>query len=270
MTKNDLICALVLMTPIVNFERLDDAVRARKALNGRDVLGSDVGAIRIGFAKVPVKNGTEGGNDGELANGTSNANVNVTGVGDLSVGATISALRGIKGASTIPADEQVLSGAVENYRSNLLLSMVGTGLHTATNDGANKPAGWSPSVTEQQMIMKELSDGSPDAENDIAALAGKLMFTYLRVCQTLIVFHSEFRPPTMYYTSIPLVSERPNNRRWDASKLRELRKRLDSGALSTEEIDQVAADFLDGEIVDLASDWLGNTASLLCNCALLV
>ena len=74
----------------------------------------------------------------------------------------------------------------------------------------------------------------------------------------------------MYYTSIPLVSERPNNRRWDASKLRELRKRLDSGALSTEEIDQVAADFLDGEIVDLASDWLGNTASLLCNCALLV
>jgi protein JSN1 len=45
----------------VNFERLDDAVRARKALNGRDVLGSDVGAIRIGFAKVPVKNGQEGG-----------------------------------------------------------------------------------------------------------------------------------------------------------------------------------------------------------------
>lgn len=29
--------------------------------------------------------------------------------------------------------------------------------------------------------------------------------------------------------------------------------------MSTEEIDQVAADFLDGEIVDLASDWLGNT-----------
>jgi protein JSN1 len=63
----------------------------------------------------------------------------------------------------------------------------------------------------------------------------------------------------MYYTTIPLVSERPHNRRWDASKLRELRKRLDSGTMSTEEIDQVAADFLDGEIVDLASDWLGNT-----------
>jgi protein JSN1 len=30
--------------------------------------------------------------------------------------------------------------------------------------------------------------------------------------------------------------------------------------MTVEEIDQVAADFLDGEIVDLASDWLGNTA----------
>jgi hypothetical protein len=65
----------------------------------------------------------------------------------------------------------------------------------------------------------------------------------------------------MYYTTIPLVSERPHNRRWDASKLRELRKRMDTSTISTEEIDNVAADFLDGEIVDLASDWLGNTVS---------
>ena len=63
----------------------------------------------------------------------------------------------------------------------------------------------------------------------------------------------------MYYTTIPLVSERPHNRRWDASKLRDLRKRLDTSTITTEEIDNVAADFLDGEIVDLASDWLGNT-----------
>ena len=63
----------------------------------------------------------------------------------------------------------------------------------------------------------------------------------------------------MYYTSIPLVSDRPHNRRWDASKLRDLRKRLDGGGMTVEEVDEVAADFLDGEIVDLASDWLGNT-----------
>lgn len=220
----------------INFERLDDAVRARKALNGRDVLGSDVGAIRIGFAKVPVKNGQDGAGAEDAVPGP------VQGVGDLSVGATILALRAVKGANTIPADQQVLSGAVENYRSNLLLSMIASGVHAAsfTPDGLAKPPGWIPSITEQQMIMKELSVGSADAESDIAALA-------------------DFRPPTMYYTTIPLVSERPHNRRWDASKLRELRKRLDSGTMTTDEVDTVAGDFLDGEIVDLASDWLGNT-----------
>lgn len=221
----------------INFERLDDAVRARKALNGRDVLGSDVGAIRIGFAKVPVKNGQEG-----TAGQDDAAGLNVQGVGDMSVGATIHALREVKGASTIPTDQQVLSGSLENYRSNLLLSLISSGAHNAAyvNDGTPKPAGWSPSVTEQQMVMRELSGGAADAEADIQALA-------------------EFRPPTMYYTTIPLVSERPQHRRWDASKLRELRKRMDSNTISVEEIDQVAADFLDGEIVDLASDWLGNT-----------
>ena len=241
----------------VNFERLDDAVRARKALNGRDVLGSDVGAIRIGFAKVPVKSGAEAG-EGE------NANLVVTtqNVPNLSVGATIHALRNIKGASTISADQQVIGGAVENYRSNLLLSMIGSNMHTNGSgaESSAKPTNWSQSVTEQQMIMRELSDNSPDAEADIEVLAGTLLcFLHLKV-----PIHEEkidFRPPMMYYTSIPLVSERPNNRRWDASKLRELRKRLDSGTLSIEEIDQVAGDFLDGEIVDLASDWLGNTVS---------
>jgi protein JSN1 len=36
--------------------------------------------------------------------------------------------------------------------------------------------------------------------------------------------------------------------------------------MTVEEIDLVAADFLDGEIVDLASDWLGNTVSSISSC----
>lgn len=70
---------------------------------------------------------------------------------------------------------------------------------------------------------------------------------------------TEFRPPATYYTSIPLVSERATNRQWDAAKLREFRKRIDSGTCYVEEIDQVAGSLMDGEIVELASDWLGNT-----------
>jgi len=136
--------------------------------------------------------------------------------------------------------------------------MIGSGTHNSAyvNDGLAKPAGWTPSVTEQQMIMKEISMGAQDADADIQALSGLSSFhSPHNVSHSL----AEFRPPTMYYTTIPLVSERPHNRRWDASKLRELRKKLDSGTMTVEEIDQVATDFLDGEIVDLASDWLGNT-----------
>lgn len=101
--------------------------------------------------------------------------IGVQGVGDLSVGATIHALRSVKGATAIPADQQVLGGAVENYRSNLLLSMIGSGAHQSAlaNDGMPRSAGFAPSVTEQQMIMKELSAGSADAEADIQALAGE-------------------------------------------------------------------------------------------------
>ncbi|KAH7107414.1 hypothetical protein BKA62DRAFT_764820 [Auriculariales sp. MPI-PUGE-AT-0066] len=232
----------------VNFERLDDAVRARKALNGRDVLGSDVGAIRIGFARVPTKNSTAaplatlGEDEGS---GSATPAPQPQGVGDLSVGATIHALRAVKGASAIPADQQVLGGSVENFRSNLLLSMIAAGALQAHGlPSAGLPGSLTPNaratVTEQQLIIRELSAGSPDLEAEVQALA-------------------DFRPPTTYYTTIPNVSERPHSRRWDASKLRELRKRLDSGNMMTSEIDEVAADFLDGEIVDLASDWLGNT-----------
>jgi protein JSN1 len=145
-------------------------VRARKALNSRDVLGSDVGAIRIGFAKVPVKSGQDGMNPQE-----ENPTANVQGVGDLSVGATIHALRSVKGASAVPAEQQVLGGCLENYRSNLVLTMIADGVHTTAyvSDGTAKTPGWMPTVTEQQMIMKCLSAGSADADADVQALAGQ-------------------------------------------------------------------------------------------------
>src|SRR5258708_2118339 len=160
---------------IVNFERLDDAVRARKALNGRDVLGSEVGAIRIGFARVPVKGGSPGeslsaSGEGEPSKPNDSSSViSPRGVGDLSVGQTIHALRGVKGATAIPTDQQVLGGAVENYRSNLLLSMVDM-IPTPTSPSPLPRA--SPAITEQQLIMRLLSDGTSDADSDVQALAG--------------------------------------------------------------------------------------------------
>lgn len=68
----------------------------------------------------------------------------------------------------------MLGGAVENYRSNLLLSMIASGNHASSfaNDGT-KPAGWMPALTEQQMIMRELCAGTADTEIEVQALAGQ-------------------------------------------------------------------------------------------------
>lgn len=169
----------IVIHPSVNFERLDDAVRARKALNGRDVLGSDVGAIRIGFARVPVKSGAAGGE------GEENTSTGIQGVGDLSVGATIHALRAVKGASAVAADQQVLGGAVENYRSNLLLSMLPS-ISNASYGGAG-----AVPVTEQQLIMKMLGDGPSESEVDLTPFAG--------------MFHNDDPPfpvPRVHYLTI--------------------------------------------------------------------
>lgn len=67
----------------------------------------------------------------------------------------------------------------------------------------------------------------------------------------------------MYYTTIPTTPDKPNaNRRWDAARLRELRKRLDAGGVPPQEMEDIARDMMEGgEIVELASDWLGNTVN---------
>jgi RNA recognition motif-containing protein len=43
----------------VNFERQEDAVRARKSLQNKEILGPGTGTVRIGFAKAPANNPDE-------------------------------------------------------------------------------------------------------------------------------------------------------------------------------------------------------------------
>lgn len=137
----------------VNYERLDSAVSARNALNGRDILGSDVGVIRIGFARVPTKSPTIGSSDDE--DGT---------LGE--------ALNTVKGAAAVSTEQQLSAegGGVENYRSQLVIDLVKQGVHEQVlekgldNDGV---------VSDQQMIMQVLSTNAEE-DGDIRAAAGEL------------------------------------------------------------------------------------------------
>lgn len=61
-----------------------------------------------------------------------------------------------------------------------------------------------------------------------------------------------------YVDEIPPVEEPSHTRVHDAPRLREIRKRIDNGSCSTEEIEQIAMNMLP-EIAELSSDYLGNT-----------
>lgn len=63
---------------------------------------------------------------------------------------------------------------------------------------------------------------------------------------------TENRPAATYFTSIPPVGDPNPNRKPDASRLREIRKRLDSGHCSAKEVEAIAAEVLD-ECVELSS-----------------
>ncbi|WWC99410.1 hypothetical protein V866_006313 [Kwoniella sp. B9012] len=204
----------------VNFERLDSAVSARNALNGRDILGSDVGAIRIGFARVPTKSPTLGGPEDDIS----------------SPGKLGDALNTVQGAASVSTEQQMSAegGGLENYRSQLILDLVKQGVHEQVLE---KGLDHDGVVSDQQMIMQVFSKESEE-DGDVKAAA-------------------DSRPPVTYYTAIPLVGDRPS-RRPDNSRLKDIRKLLDAGQCTQEEVDSIVHELME-DCAELASDYIGNT-----------
>ncbi|CAG8593639.1 12323_t:CDS:2 [Acaulospora morrowiae] len=193
----------------INFERLDDAVKAKKALHGKEVLGSPV---RIGFAKVqPKPSPTSTPEPGSPSNRH---------------------IRNLSASSSSSNNQNAgqWNGQVENYHNNMVRMMM-AGAANAVNS-ANSTNG----LSERQLIMRELSGEDDTDVDDIY----------------------ENKTPTTYYTSIPPVGDPNPNRKPDASRLREIRKRLDSGHCLPKEVESIAIEIMD-ECVELSSDYIGNT-----------
>ena len=242
------------------------------------MLGPEIGAVRVGFAKVPVKStGIEDGANTIVFPSSNNLQSN-------NPQALANALIGVQGVSDIPVEQQIASGQTENYRSNLMINLLQNGskdtvlnamninnTNNANNNvnNNNQPPKLEevtpdqrPSVNDQQMIMSILSAGHDSRDEDIKSV-------------------SEVRPVAMYYTSIPAITPMINIvdnqpiRKFDASKLRELRKRLENNVNEISEINEEDFPFSEDpeilatksmseggiidNIVDLASDYIGNT-----------
>lgn len=73
---------------------------------------------------------------------------------------------------------------------------------------------------------------------------------------------------TGFRSEVPPIPEPSPTRAYDAPRLRDIRKRIDNGSCSMEEIEAIAVDMLP-EIAELSSDYLGNTVvqKLFENCS---
>lgn len=264
----------------VNFERLEDAVTARKALNGREILGAEVGSVRIGFAKVPGKVIPSSLDDSAIG-------LSQYGVGPLGYAGA----QPLNGAA-YPASERQMpdGGTLQDHRSNLFVNVAAavsplTGpvgvppMQTA--NGSSTSGGISPAAEatetatadtdEWKMLMRELSENGPEADEHVRAVEGKSCMVHTpddsrRATADISPspLLSEPRKPTMYYTSIPLgvLNDPRLSRRYtsaDAPRLRDIRKRLD-GPTTADEVDAIAYELLE-ECVALSSDYIGESRS---------
>ncbi|SAM70869.1 related to JSN1-RNA-binding protein (pumilio family) [Ustilago bromivora] len=250
----------------INFRRLDDAIIARKALNGRELLGTELGPVKIGFAKVQTRipesylGSLDPGSPEFQAAMETLASMQASGDGHVSQGAE-------KYRSTLGPDQlsrqhlQVGSQALapnlsrEPSRAPASATTLSSGrvgsfpTHSSSNSivpssdkgGVPLPAEMKPraTVSDLQHLLRQLDDDDPNLESDLARIA-------------------QPRPQITYLTRIPPVPEPPPCKRFDNNRLKEIRKRLEQPSSTSADADAIARDYLPS-IVDLSSDLIGNT-----------
>ncbi|RKP25595.1 armadillo-type protein, partial [Syncephalis pseudoplumigaleata] len=176
----------------VNFERTEDAMRAKSVMNGQEIAGA---IVRIGFAKVPALELSAAGATTAAAGGVPS--------------------RGKEGGQMHIVNTNFSFPPTKNNAAN-----AATSKH-ALNDGA---AGLD--------VPSEGFDGKP------LALQAELM-----------AFN--------YASALPALPPVNPHRRIDASRLRDIRKRLDTHP-TAKDVDAAFND-LYPELVELSFDYIGNT-----------
>ncbi|KAG0277074.1 hypothetical protein BGZ95_006565 [Linnemannia exigua] len=202
----------------INFENMEDAVIAKKVMHGQEVFGPGTGAVRIGFAKVPTKQ--------------SPSDSPSPGHGDPM---DIAAER-VTGASNRNS-RQDMDGPTELDRMLSLMTMAGKS-QSALNGEREPTSDQDPAFERLAMLQEFNVEGETEpAQEPVPA---------------------SLTEPVTYFSTIPAVAEPSPHRRLDAPRLREIRKRLDSGHCTQKELDSLSNECMD-ECVELCSDYIGNT-----------
>jgi protein JSN1 len=139
-------------------------------LNGLDILGSDVGAIRIGYARVPTRSPSLGQSPDLNLSLSFTPNPKLAGSAPRKLS---DALIAVEGATGVSPEKQTSAegGGVENYRSQLVIGLVKAGVAEQVLERGLTDGG---TVSEEQMIMQVLGGGRIEEEGDVRAAAGAL------------------------------------------------------------------------------------------------
>lgn len=202
----------------VNFEHQEDAVRARKSLQNKEILGPGTGTVRIGFAKVPSSNeeGVTGGGVGQ---------------------------DWVTGATTNGSTQQQSCSSSFNGTAN------GGNSHAMTPE-AYQATQWATAM----MMSRLMKHTNKEQDDEDTPDLHKAMVAERRFMMQQLGAHDlmEEHEPITYSTVIPSIPEPVNERKVDVMRLREMRKVLDSGSISTQEAENLAMECRD-DIVELCS-----------------
>ncbi len=160
---------------------MEAAIAARTALNGREILGSEVGSVKIGYAKVPVR-GTTGSVSGDHEGPSRPTSAASHRDGGDHV---LDSLRTMKGSSAVTMENV---SNIENYGSNLVIDLINKGtmdnvrsmkmgspqddqsdIGSSVSQRFNTTQPEVAGVSEEQMIMMVLCQGDNNIEDIIAA-----------------------------------------------------------------------------------------------------
>ncbi|KAI9284771.1 armadillo-type protein [Umbelopsis sp. AD052] len=123
-------------------------------------------------------------------------------------------------------------------------------------EGGNQPNDAYQAQMLMVMLMAEMAGANSAALTANAIQERKKIFKDLDQSAEDPVFKE--RAPINYAASIPAVSETATGRKLETARLREMRKRLDSGNYSQDEIEAMGLECLP-DVVELCSDHIGNT-----------
>ncbi|KAI8328699.1 hypothetical protein EDC96DRAFT_530238 [Choanephora cucurbitarum] len=204
----------------VNFEKQEDAVRARKKMQNKEILGRGTGIVRVGFAKAPDTNDIV---EDVVINGN-----------------------------------KVTSYATPQQQQQKQQQLQQQNQQNQSSQEKNATTQWSTVIWMATMMMnaqkQQLNSSSVEMDEN-----KRLMLERLSIMEQLGYQPngSELeRAPVSYATHIPAVPEFSVDRKLSPLRLREIRKAFDN-VNAVLDIEAVAVE-CNEEIVELCSDYIGN------------